>query len=212
MRITAGIYRGRVIKALAGATTRPTTGRNREAWASTLAAILPRGFDGLSVLDAFAGSGALGLEALSRGAASVVFCESDRRALRILRENLSIAEGSSSSISVLHLDVLSPKAVRPLKNAGPYQLVLLDPPYTVSAQRLEKLLQTLVANDSLAPGAIVSYEHGNDGNKGLGGLYFPLACSPASLQVVSCKTYGITRIEYLRLVQEAQNARPLKEQ
>ncbi|MDR1083182.1 MAG: RsmD family RNA methyltransferase [Coriobacteriales bacterium] len=87
MRIIAGRYKGQTIKALAGETTRPTTNRVKEAWASTITSLSADGFAQARVLDAFAGSGALGLEALSRGASHVTFCERNRRALEVLKAN-----------------------------------------------------------------------------------------------------------------------------
>lgn len=197
MRIIAGRYRGRIVKAAPGERTRPTTDRIREAWASTLISLLPHGFDGLSVLDAFAGSGALGLEAVSRGAGTVVFCEKDHRALGVLRENLLIVEEGSCALLVLALDVFSIKAVKALRESGPYQLVVLDPPYSIPVRNMEVILRALAETGSLTPGAFITYEHRKGENNGLDGLVIASDCSPASLKMVSCKTYGTTQLEYL---------------
>jgi 16S rRNA (guanine966-N2)-methyltransferase len=197
VRIIAGLYKGQTIQAVRGASTRPTTDRVREAWASTLCGLLPEGFEGARVLDAFAGSGALGLEALSRGAKHVVFCERDPRALRTLRANVGLFDPERRTTSVLALDVLAPKAVRPLKEAGPYNLVILDPPYAYPAGRVQGLLHSLAVTGSLVTAALVAYEHRAGESDGLDGCVLCSACSPASLRMVSCKTYGTTRIDYL---------------
>ncbi|MDR1015643.1 MAG: 16S rRNA (guanine(966)-N(2))-methyltransferase RsmD [Coriobacteriales bacterium] len=198
MRIVAGRYKGRLLRAAPGTTTRPTTDRVREAWASTLGSLCTEGFAGASVLDAFAGSGALGLEALSRGASSVLFCERDRRALDALDANRASLEGAEEESSVLALDVFSPKAVGPLRRSGPYDLVLLDPPYACHAGKLQGLLHSLAVTGALRTGALVTYEHLAAAGTPLDGAVLCAACSPASLHMVSCKTYGTTQIDYLR--------------
>lgn len=198
MRIIAGRFKGREIKAVPGTGTRPTTDRTREAWASTINSLCSEGFEGLTVLDAFAGSGALGLEALSRGAAAAVFAENDKRALAILRQNVSQFREDDSLATILGIDVLSPRAVKPLRESGPYDLVFLDPPYCLPAVKVEGLLRLLAKAGSLAMGALIAYEHSSVVKSGLDGLVLCSACSPAGLSMVSCKTYGITGIEYLR--------------
>jgi 16S rRNA (guanine966-N2)-methyltransferase len=198
MRIVAGRYKGRVIRALPGTTTRPTTDRVREAWASTLCSLRSEGLTGAHVLDAFAGSGALGLEALSRGASSVVFCERDRRALGALNANRASLEGAKEASTVLALDVFSPKAVVLLRQAGPYDLVVLDPPYACHAGKLQGLLHSLAVTGALKAGALVTYEHPSAAGTPLDGAVLCAACSPASLHMVSCKTYGTTQMDYLR--------------
>ena len=197
MRIIAGKYRGRLLQAVPGDSTRPTTDRTREAWASTIGSLLPHGFEGLRVLDVFAGSGALGIEALSRGADSAVFCENGQRALTVLKKNLSIVEDPTKAVLVLAVDVFSLKALRLLKEAGPYQLVLLDPPYSTPRKKVESLLYTLVEAKSIRPGALVSYEHKNNREQDLGGSVLRTNGSQAGLSLVSCKNYGNTQIEYL---------------
>jgi 16S rRNA (guanine966-N2)-methyltransferase len=121
MRIVAGEWGGRRIAAPSGRDTRPTTDRVREAWMSTVASAIP----GARVLDLFAGSGALGLEALSRGATSATFVESAASALRALRANLESLDAADRAV-VVHTDALryiaglSPKA---------FDLAFADPPY-----------------------------------------------------------------------------------
>jgi 16S rRNA (guanine966-N2)-methyltransferase len=124
MRIIAGQWRGRPIIAPKGDATRPTADRTREALFSMLASRLGS-FEGLAVADLFAGSGALGLEALSRGAASCVFVEQDRPAIDALRTNIAKlgAKADVRAQSVLAL----PPATAPL------DLILMDPPYGTGA-------------------------------------------------------------------------------
>ncbi|MFO7262018.1 MAG: 16S rRNA (guanine(966)-N(2))-methyltransferase RsmD [bacterium] len=121
MRIIAGRWRGHRIEAPPGRHTRPTTDRVREAWMSALQPALP----GATVLDLFAGSGALGLEALSRGAARVVFVEKAGRALRALRANIERL-GAEGQTEVVRADALAYVAGLPL---GAFDLALADPPY-----------------------------------------------------------------------------------
>jgi 16S rRNA (guanine966-N2)-methyltransferase len=198
IRIIAGCHKGRAIKVAAGEATRPTTERVREAWASTITSLLPNGFVGARVLDAFAGSGALGFEALSRGAAQVTFCERDRKAYETLRANQDMLDAERHATTVFSVDVFSPRALKLLRQAGPYDLVFLDPPYACVAGRLKTFLHGLAVMGSLGTGALLTYERGSDAKEGLDGSVLCAACSPASLQMVSCKTYGTTQIEYLR--------------
>lgn len=132
MRIIAGQWRGRPLVAPKGDATRPTADRTREALFSMLASRLGS-FDGLAVADLFAGSGALGIEALSRGAASCLFVEQDRAALDALRANLAKlgAKGDVRATSVL---ALGPAP-------APLDLIMMDPPYAsgAGAVALDKL-------------------------------------------------------------------------
>jgi 16S rRNA (guanine966-N2)-methyltransferase len=121
MRIIAGKWRSRIIEAPPGRNTRPTTDRVREAWMSMLQPDLPDS----RVLDLFAGSGALGLEALSRGAEQATFVEKAPRALRALQANIETLGASDQSI------VVRADALRFIENLEPfaYDLAVADPPY-----------------------------------------------------------------------------------
>ena len=134
MRIIAGDWRGRKLTAPAGDTTRPTADRTRETLFSMLVSRLGS-FDGLSVADLFAGSGALGLEALSRGAARCTFVEQDAAALKALKANVAALEAGTRA-DVRASSVLS---LGPAKE--PLDLLLLDPPYNsgAGAVALDKL-------------------------------------------------------------------------
>lgn len=132
MRIIAGSWRGRTLIAPKGDATRPTADRTREALFSMLTSRLS-GFEGLSVGDFFAGSGALGLEALSRGAASCLFVEHDRAALDALRANVAKL-GAVADVRAQSVLALGP-APRPL------DVLMMDPPYGsgAGAVALDKL-------------------------------------------------------------------------
>lgn len=137
LRIIAGEWRGRKMQAPAGDTTRPTADRTRETLFSMLVSRIGD-FDGLALADLFAGSGALGLEALSRGAANCIFVEQDAAALRALRANIA-ALRAAPQCDVRASSVL---ALGPAK--APLDLVLLDPPYgsgagAVALDKLQRL-------------------------------------------------------------------------
>lgn len=138
MRIVAGKWGGRRLKAPRGRSVRPTSDRVREAWMSAVAPELP----GARVVDLFAGSGALGLEALSRGAAEVVFVERSREALKTLRANVS-ALGAEEDVTVVCDDVFRFLDRTP----RPFDLALADPPYGTDDARMlvERFLSRPVA-------------------------------------------------------------------
>lgn len=148
MRIVAGAARGRRLRAPAGSGTRPTADRVKEALFSSLQPELA----GASVLDLYAGSGALGLEALSRGAARVTAVESDRRALAALRHNAEV-------VGLPGFEALGADVRRVLAGdvpGRPFDLALLDPPYRISAAELNGVLAELTSH--LAADALVVVE------------------------------------------------------
>lgn len=134
MRIIAGEWRGRQIRAPKGKGTRPTADRVREAWMSAMGPSIP----GARVLDLFAGSGALGLECLSRGAEEVVFVERARSALRVLRANIEEL-GAQGRCRVVVGDALT---LAGSLEPGMFALALADPPYdSGDAGRLVELFR-----------------------------------------------------------------------
>jgi len=171
MRIVAGRHKGRRLRAPAGAGTRPTADRVREALFSILGPM-----DGLRVLDLYAGSGALGLEALSRGAECATFVESARRALDAIRANLD-ATGDEA-------EVVASDAIRWLRAAGDderaFDLVFCDPPYDAAA-RLAQPLADLLPRVT-APQALIVTESSKRN---------PLVLD---LPLTDERTYGDTRI------------------
>ena len=157
MRIIAGDLRGRVIASPQASTTRPTTDRAREALFSSLYSRVGE-LEGLRVLDAFAGSGALGIEALSRGAAHCSFFEHDAAAHKVLQANLQKLGLGSERAHVHRADVLA-SAGSALAAEGPFDIVLLDPPYALPAADVCAFLVALSAAGCLTGGCVVSYEH-----------------------------------------------------
>jgi 16S rRNA (guanine966-N2)-methyltransferase len=148
VRVVAGIYGGRRLVAPPGDATRPTSDRVREALFSVLGASI----SGARVLDLFAGSGALGIEALSRGAATAVFVDSARAAVKAIRANLD-ALGIEATV----LPIAARQALRAAADRGEaYDLVFLDPPYRHAAELGRELSEALPA--VLALGARVVSE------------------------------------------------------
>jgi 16S rRNA (guanine966-N2)-methyltransferase len=155
MRIVAGTWRGRRLVAPPGRVTRPTSDRTRQAlfdmllhapWAG------PDAVEGASVLDVFAGTGALGLEALSRGAASATFIECEPAALRALRTNVAACSAERQCL-VLAADALDPPA------GSPCRLVFFDPPYQ---QGLAAAIDRLAARGWISPGTLIVAETARD--------------------------------------------------
>ena len=144
MRVIAGTYGGRVLKAPKGDGTRPTSDRVREA----LFSILGDRVQDARVLDLFAGSGALGLEALSRGAQGVTFVDDDRAAIAAIKANLAALDAQA--------EVRQTDALRFLDGALQYDLVFLDPPYRLAERLAAPLSEALPA--VLAPGAVAVAE------------------------------------------------------
>jgi len=160
MRIIAGELRGRRIAAPEGRTTRPTPDRVREALFSALESRLggPGSLEGLRVLDLFAGSGALGIEALSRGAARVTFVERDRHALSALQQNLK-SLGVEAQTRVLAED--AERALDRLAGGGErFDVAFLDPPY--GTPETVASLATLGRTGLLAEHGVVVLEHATE--------------------------------------------------
>jgi 16S rRNA (guanine966-N2)-methyltransferase len=156
MRIVAGAWRGLTLIAPPGATTRPTADRVRQALFDMLLHASWGGRDtvtGAQVLDVFAGTGAFGLEALSRGAAHATFVERDRAALAALRANIA-AFRAQDRTTILAIDAL---AIPPGAAAG---LVFLDPPYRHDL--VQRAIERLRATRRLAPHALIVAETAHD--------------------------------------------------
>ena len=148
MRIIAGTARGRQLKAPPGLHTRPTTDRVKEAVFSIIQFQVP----GARVLDLFAGSGQLGLECLSRGAESCLFCDNDRAALRAVGQNIT-ACGVQDRCTVFAGDFRSAVAGH---SPGSFDIILLDPPY--GGKILEDALRAVEQFDILAARGIIVCE------------------------------------------------------
>jgi 16S rRNA (guanine966-N2)-methyltransferase len=168
MRVTGGSLRSRALRAPRGQATRPTSDRVREALFGILAssslgagdaAGRPR-LEGARVLDLYAGTGALAIEALSRGAARAVLVESSREALAALRANVE-ALGLAERTEVLAADARAAAVQRRIVRGGPFDLVLADPPWAlVDAGEAQRVLAALVAAGALSRAdALVVLEH-----------------------------------------------------
>ncbi len=154
MRIIAGAHRGKTLVSPAGRTTRPTAQRMRQTVFDMLMHAPWGGrvlLDGASVLDAFAGTGALGLEALSRGAARAVFIDNDAAALAALAANIATCQAGDAT-RVFRADVLRPP------KGPPQAVVFLDPPY--GADLLHPAIAALRASGWIVRGSIVIAESG----------------------------------------------------
>ncbi|HEY0013392.1 MAG TPA: 16S rRNA (guanine(966)-N(2))-methyltransferase RsmD [Allosphingosinicella sp.] len=161
MRIISGAWRGRTLLSPQGRDTRPTADRAREGLFSMLASRLGS-FEGLEAADLFAGTGALGLEALSRGAARCTFVERDPGALKVLKRNIDKLGAFERS------EVRAQSAEKAALPMVPCDLVLMDPPY--KAGLAQQALDRIAAPGWLAPGAWVSVELNGEDISVPGGL------------------------------------------
>ena len=177
MRIVAGTWRGRMIEAPPGLATRPTADRVRETLVSMLTSRLGS-FEDMRVADLFAGSGALGLEALSRGAASATFVESDPRAAAIIRRNCE-------RLSTTGLVQIFGNSALHLPRSQPFDLIFADPPYAPGSG--SAVVEAVTVSGWLAPGGWLSVEtsHGD-------------AVDPADLSVEAVRDVGPARLTLLR--------------
>jgi 16S rRNA (guanine966-N2)-methyltransferase len=151
-RIVAGALGGRRITAPAGRDTRPTSDRVREALFSTLESLTT--LEGCRFADLYAGSGAVGLEAASRGASAVLLIESDPRAARTVRANIAALDLAR------RCELIVARIPAALTNTPPvpFDVVFADPPYELGEPDIAELLRTLVAQQWLAPDAVVVLE------------------------------------------------------
>jgi len=159
--------------------TRPTTDRVRESLFNIVTA--RRDLDGLAVLDLYAGSGALGLEALSRGAASALFVESDQRSAAVIARNIEALGLTGATLRRGPVEV-----VLAAGSASPVDLVLADPPYDIEAGEVETVLASLAAHGWVREGTVAVVERAAGGSP----LNWPAGWSPWPSRV-----YGDTRLE-----------------
>ena len=184
LRIVAGKHRGRTIAAPPGLATRPTSSRARKSLFNILAHASWRDdggslLGGARVLDAFAGSGALGLEALSRGAAHVTFLDSDGQAIRLIGENLRKL-GETAAARAIRGD-----ATRPPPSSQPCDLVFLDPPYRSGLAT--PALSALTEAGWIASGTIVTVELAHNEDLAL----------PAGFETIDERRYGAAKMVIL---------------
>lgn len=188
MRIVGGRWRGRPLSAPEGRGTRPTTDRVRESLASMVLSTFDLDLSDVSILDAFAGSGAVGLELLSRGARRCTFVERDARAAKVVRSNIASLGASPLEAQVQVGDVCG-LARRAAITGGPFALVVLDPPYAMDAAQVAQLICDLRDTGSLADEAIVLYEHATNNPE----------LDLADSELIKQKKRGTTTVSLLRL-------------
>jgi 16S rRNA (guanine966-N2)-methyltransferase len=185
VRVCSGIAKGIILKSPRGMGVRPTSAKVRQA----IFAVLSHRIVGSCVLDLYAGTGALGIEALSRGAAEAVFVETSPGCVRIIRENL-LRTNLSAQATVLTGDAL--RTIRQLgKQNRTFDVIMADPPYETNKPRkgkpslAQKTLQVLVESDILRSDSLVILEHS--------GMEGP-AEGPAGLRLLSRRQYGSTSV------------------
>jgi 16S rRNA (guanine966-N2)-methyltransferase len=159
--------------------TRPTTDRVRESLFNVLAARID--FTGATVLDLYAGSGALGLEALSRGAASAMFVEANDRAAAVIAKNIA-----SLGVAGATLRRGTVAAVIAAGADSPVDLVLADPPYNISDAEVNAMITALAENNWTTAGTVVVVERGTSG---------PALAWPEGWRVWPTRSYGDTRLD-----------------
>ncbi|MFI6577099.1 16S rRNA (guanine(966)-N(2))-methyltransferase RsmD [Nocardiopsis sp. NPDC050513] len=157
-RIIAGAAGGRRIAAPDGRTTRPTSDRAREALFASVQSDLGS-LEGLRVMDLYAGSGAIGLEALSRGAAHALLVEADRRAARVVQDNIGALGLPGARLVADRVE----RVVAAVHPGEPYDLVVADPPYAADDEEVAGVLTDLVRNGWLAQDAVVVVERSKRG-------------------------------------------------
>ncbi len=185
MRIVSGSFRGKTLAAPAGDATRPTSDRARQAIFNILEhAAWSKGVQGVRVIDLFAGSGALGFEALSRGAAFCLFVETDEAARGAIRENVDAM--SLFGVTRVHRRDATDLGVRPGADGPAFDLAFLDPPYAKGLG--EQALARLAAGGWLAPGAVVVFERGAS----------EPAFEVAGFTALDVRDYGAARVHFLR--------------
>lgn len=193
MRITGGKFRGRILKTPKGDHVRPTQDCVREALFSILQGEIP----GCCFLDLFAGTGAVGLEALSRGASDVTWVEANRATARLTSANVSTIAGDSAAFSVVSADVFH--WIRSAGSSASFDIVFADPPYDLARpDGLSSLASLLTAHKVIAPNGILITEMPLDA---------PVSSLPGWTELRN-RTYGKTRL-VLRQFTSTSNESPL---
>ncbi|WP_340646967.1 16S rRNA (guanine(966)-N(2))-methyltransferase RsmD [Phenylobacterium sp.] len=187
MRIVSGDLRGKTIVTPAGDATRPTSDRARQAVFNILEhAAWSQGLRDLRVIDLFAGSGALGLEALSRGAAFCLFVETDEAARGAIRENVDNL--SLFGVTRVHRRSAIDLGLRPGADGPAFDIAFLDPPYAKGLG--EVALAKLRDGGWLAPQALIVFERGSA----------EPAFNVEGFEVLDARDYGAARVHFLRLI------------
>lgn len=181
--LTGGEYRSRRLQAPEGLDTRPTRAMVREA----LFNMLQGASQGARVLDLFAGSGALGFEALSRGAKAAVFCDNAQRAMAVIRQNAATL-GAEDRCAFMQMDWR--QALGKLGTSGEgFDLIFLDPPYGLD---LAQVLAEILLRNLLGPGGVAALEHGSKAS----------ITPPAGFDILRSRRYGESAITLITLTME----------
>ncbi|MER0448541.1 16S rRNA (guanine(966)-N(2))-methyltransferase RsmD [Streptomyces sp. NPDC006660] len=191
-RVIAGQAGGRRLAVPPGTGTRPTSDRAREGLFSTWEALLGT-LDGIRIADLYAGSGAVGLEALSRGAAHALLVEADGRAARTVRDNVA-------ALGLPGAEVRTGKAEQIVTGpapADPYDVVFLDPPYAVTDDDLREILLTLRRGGWLAEDCLVTVERSTRGGE---------FGWPEGFEALRARRYGEGTLWYGRAASTCENA------
>ena len=186
MRIVGGKFKGRAIAAPEGPDTRPTSDRAREAVFNVLAhAEWSPGLEGRHVLDLFAGSGALGFEAISRGAAFALFVETDAAARGTLRDNIEAL--GLFGVTRIHRRDATDLGMKPAGLGEPFDLVFMDPPYHRGLG--EAALERLAPGGWITPDALIVFECAADEEPGTAGF-----------ETLDTRPYGAAKVLFLAQV------------
>jgi 16S rRNA (guanine(966)-N(2))-methyltransferase RsmD len=177
MRVVSGNFKGRQLKAVPGVTTRPTTDKVKEAIFNMVGPY----FDGGIALDLFAGSGGLGIEAMSRGIERCIFVDREAKAIQTIHKNLEICHASEASEVYRNDAERAIKAI--IKRELRFELIFLDPPY--KQQKLKALITSVSENNLLQKGGFIVTEHGSD-------VQLPVEID--QFIQIKYETYGMTSI------------------
>ena len=189
LRITSGIHRGRQLKTIPGLSTRPTVERLRQAWLNSLQMRLPE----TRILDLFSGSGALGLEAISRGAAYVVFVEENPKAAQVIRDNIKLLKLEDQC--EVHQRKVE-QILNSIKDEPPFDFIFMDPPYEMGYE--EKILSTWPWESLLAADGRLCIESAARKEGGF--------APPAALKIVRDEKYGGSQLTFYDRAREAKDA------
>lgn len=180
MRITGGHSRGRLLSSLKGLSIRPTSDRVKEAFFN----ILGQDFSGLKVLDLFAGTGALGIEAISRGAVRALFIDNSRQSVNLIKKNLAVC-GYEDRADVLQMDLSKGLTPGSLPGDRNFDLVFMDPPY--GKDLIPPVLKLLSEGSILARSFTVVAESSRDED---------LPSEIGIMELFDTRIYGMTRIDF----------------
>lgn len=186
MRVIAGKDRGRVIETPDGTQTRPTVDRVRESIMSAVYSSIGE-FEGVRVLDLFAGSGALGIESLSRGCEFVQFNDTNAHARQCIERNLHSLRYSDAQSKISSIDALSGATI--IADA-PFDLVFLDPPYETEQAKVYGSIANLIDKGAISKDALMVYEHDNKIDEAELAEY--------KFELLKEKKYGKTFVSYFR--------------